>query len=199
MTDTEKRKIIIEDILVPSLNKLYEMDQSNICKGVSERNICARLAYHFENTMRDSDEMHGHKLFNNYYADVEYNRLNDGNQKHYEDNENRPQYMVCDLLVHSRRELQNYLAVEMKRKGNYKNVKNDKERLKSMVSFPAHLIDGCVYGTLIGAFITYSTDEFIVELFEARDGQGEKIKEIILDFSSGNEQTNINVSNIISN
>lgn len=187
MTDTEKRNIIINEILIPSLRKMYEMDYNNIRIGVSERNICARLAYHIENTMRDYDEVHDNKLFLNYYADVEYNRLNNGNLKHYEDSEHHQRYMVSDLLIHSRDERQNYLAIEMKKEGNHKNSEKDKERLKSIVSMPVYHLGDCVYGTLIGAFITYSLDGTKVELFEAINGHGERTNEINLDYSSNNE------------
>lgn len=51
MMKTNKRSIIIYDILVSSLHHLYEVDYFNIKNGVSERNICARLAHHMENTM----------------------------------------------------------------------------------------------------------------------------------------------------
>jgi len=43
-----ERNRIIYDLLIPSLHKLYEMDYFNIRIGVSERNICARLAHHME-------------------------------------------------------------------------------------------------------------------------------------------------------
>ena len=47
------RDIIIHDILIPSLKRLYQRDYDNIRFGVSERNICARLAHHMENIMRE--------------------------------------------------------------------------------------------------------------------------------------------------
>lgn len=37
------RDIIINDILIPSLQRLYKVDYNNILFRVSERNICARL------------------------------------------------------------------------------------------------------------------------------------------------------------
>lgn len=46
------RDIIINEILIPSLQKLYKVDYDNIKFDVSERNICARLAHHIENRMR---------------------------------------------------------------------------------------------------------------------------------------------------
>ena len=49
------KDIILHDILIPSLKRLYQEDYNNIKYGVSERNICARLAHHMENVMREYD------------------------------------------------------------------------------------------------------------------------------------------------
>ena len=164
------RNIIIYNILVPSLYKLYEMDYDNIRNGVSERNICARLAYHMENIMRSCDNR---TLFENYYADVEYNRMGNGELKRYENSEHLPQYMVADLLIQSRGEPRNLLAVEMKRKSNYVNRDKDRERLEALVSpVPVHNTLQCVYGTVVGAFIIYSPEKVIAEFYENVNGRG---------------------------
>ena len=66
-------------------------------------------------------------------------------------------YMVygCELL-----------AIEMKRKGNKKNVDKDKERLASLVSpFTRESLDDCVHDTLLGAFIVYCLKGADIELF----------------------------------
>ena len=65
---------ILYDILISSLKRLYQDDYENILFGVSERNICARLAHHMENIMREYDSSNNTDYFRNYYADVEYNR-----------------------------------------------------------------------------------------------------------------------------
>lgn len=70
MTGRVKRDIIY-DILQPSLCRLHEMDYDNICFGVSERNICGRLAHYMENIMRKFDRDHNSAIFIHYYADVE--------------------------------------------------------------------------------------------------------------------------------
>ena len=134
------RDIIINDILISALKRLYQVDYDNIRFGVSERNICARLAHHMENIMREYDSSHDTHYFNVYYADVEYNRMGNGEQKMYENSEKRPRYMVSDLLIQSRGYNANYLAVEMKRKGNNRHVKEDMERLSSMVSSSKDLL-----------------------------------------------------------
>lgn len=76
------RTIIIHEILIPSLERLYAVDYDNIRFGVSERNICARLAHHMENLMRRYDEVNGEEIFREYFADVEYNRMGNGDLKH---------------------------------------------------------------------------------------------------------------------
>lgn len=161
----DDRKLIIDEILIPSLKKLYREDYINILWKVSERNICARLAHHMENTMREYDESHESHCFDGYYADVEYNRMGNGDLKRFENFEKVPQYMVSDLLIQSRGHSQNLLAVEMKRSDNYKNRKGDKERLMSLVSSSVQN-DSCVHNTLLGAFIVYSKDKVKIDFFE---------------------------------
>ena len=176
LTDREKRDVVIYDILVTSLRKLYEEDYFNIKVGVSERNICARLAHHMEIQMRKCNYS---KVFDDYYVDVEYNRMGYGNLKSYENHKHGRKYMVSDLLIHSRGRSSNLLAVELKRKGNSKNSEKDIERLKALVSSrPDNIESNCVYGTLVGAFITYSPDEVIIEIFEDHNGKGQKKCEI---------------------
>lgn len=169
------KDIIINDILIPAIRKLYQVDFDNIRFGVSERNICARLAHHMENIMREYDSSHDTFYFHHYYADVEYNRMGNGDLKQYENSEKRPQYMVSDLLIQSRGCERNYLAVEMKRKGNYRNAKEDRKRLASMVSSrPKNEEHRCVHDTIVGAFIVYGKDGVKIELFENVNGEGQK-------------------------
>ena len=172
------KQILINDILIPAIKCLYQMDYDNIRFGVSERNICARLAHHIENIMREYDKQHDDSPFIGYFADVEYNRMGNGDLKHYENSAHRRQYMVSDLLIQSRGHERNLLAIEMNRKGNYKGVKEDKDRLQSIVS-PAsnEMIDRCVHDTLLGAFIVYSPKEVVIEFFENVNGHGQIVSE----------------------
>lgn len=165
------------------------MDFDNIRFGVSERNICARQALHMENLMRSCSHR---DLFEGYYEDVEYNRMGNGELKRYENSEHLPQYVVSDLLIQSRGEARNLLAVEMKRKGNYVNRNEDRQRLESLVSpVPVHNTLPCVYGTLVGAFIIYSPEKVIVEFYENVNGSGEPsgIMEFECRFEGGRFQT----------
>ena len=155
------------------------MDYDNIRFGVSERNICARLAHHMENVMREFDRDHNSDLFIQNFADVEYNRMGNGELKRYENSEHLPQYMVADLLIQSRGEPRNLLAVEMKRKSNNAKRNKDRERLEGLVSTtPIHRTLPCVYGTMVGGFIIYSPETVIVEFYESVNRHGVKTGEM---------------------
>ena len=171
------KAIVLHDILIPSICILYKEDFSNIRFDVSERNICARLAHHMENIMREYDAKNRTSFFTSYYADVEYNRMGNGDMKYYEDSLKRPKYMVSDLLIQSRGYEGNRLAVELKKKGSTKKaISKDRERLKSLVT-PGSLsqLTGCVHDTLLGAFIIYSKDGVDMAIFEFSSKEGNVI------------------------
>lgn len=169
------RDIVLYEILIPSLIKLYETDFDVICASASERCICARLAHHIENTMRLFDKSHESHLFDDYFADVEYNRMGCGHLKHIMNQRGFRQYIVSDLLIQTRGAGRNLLAAELKRKGYYKGVQEDRDRLKSLASSRIDRWDiDCVYDTLLGAFIVFSQEGASVELYEAVNGIGEK-------------------------
>ena len=124
--------------------------------------------------MREYDDSHSTMYFHNYYADVKYNRMGNGGLKQYENSEHRPKYMVSDLLIQSRGYERNYLAVEMKRKGNNRHANEDQERLASMVSSDTQDLEAlCVHDTLVGSFIVYGIESVNIELFENVNGRGE--------------------------
>lgn len=171
------KAIVLHSILIPSICKLYKEDFSNIRFDVSERNICARLAHHMENIMREYDAKNRTSFFTSYYADVEYNRMGNGDMKYYEDSLKRPKYMVSDLLIQSRGYEGNLLAVELKKKGATKEaIDNDIKRLKSLVT-PGSLsqLTGCVHDTLLGAFIIYSKDGADMDIFEFSSEEGKVV------------------------
>lgn len=170
------REIIINEILIPSLQKLYKVDYDNIKMDVSERNICARLALHIENRMRKYDRDNDKKEFRKYYADVEYNRMNNGDVKHYENSKKVRLKMVSDLLIQSRSIKPNYLALELKKKKNKDERDENRDRLSSLVEPTGS--DDCVHGTLVGAFVIYSPDDVVIELYENVKGKGENTENI---------------------
>lgn len=177
------QEIVLNVVLIPALQYLYEFDYDNIKFDVSERNFCARLALHMENIMRRYDAGKDNPLFAKYFADVEYNRMGNGDIKRYENSEHLPKEMVSDLLIQSRGEAPNYLAVEMKKKKNRQNREEDRVRLKSLVSpKPTRRDLPCVYGTLLGAFIIYSPKDVVIELYENKNGRGALAKTITMTY-----------------
>lgn len=173
--DYSLRDIIIDEIMIPALMMLYRVDYDNIYDGVSERNICARLALHMENIMRNYDRTHNIELFKGYYVDVEYDKMNHREQKFYENYLHERKRMVSDLLIQSRGENRNLLAIEMKRWKSYNKRKEDRDRLRALVSpVPENNNLNCVYGTLVGAFVIYSKEKVKIELYENIDGRGDK-------------------------
>ena len=183
-------KELVEQILVQSLQWLYAIDETNIKYEVSERNICARLAHHMENIMREYDQQNNSHYFQNYYVDVEYNRMGFGDLKHFEDYKHVSHYMVSDLLIHSRGYERNLLAVEMKKPRNRKTVEEDKIGFMSFsvllgllvyamvcrspmpnnrvlcflgkYSYEIYLIYGAIISVLFGRAYTYIADWWTV-------------------------------------
>ena len=167
-------KELVEQILMQSLQRLYQIDETNIKYDASERNICARLAHHMENIMREYDRQNNSQCFRGYYVDVEYNRMGFGELKHFEAYKHVSHYMVSDLLIQSRGYECNLLAVEMKKPRNRKTVEEDIKRLKSLVT--PHSDESpldCVHGTVLGAFIVYSIKGVDMDLFYYSDVDGE--------------------------
>lgn len=187
----EERDIIIYEVLIPSLQRLYKVDYQNIFNGVSERNICARLAHHIENMMRKYDREYGQRLFYGYYSDVEYDKMNGRDPKRYEDRQHEGKRMISDLLIHSRGVPRNYLAVEMKCKKNYRKRREDRDRLKSMVRCVDNPELPCVYNTIVGVFVIYSSSDVKIEIYEDVNGQGEKTNELWFDYHPNGNQSEV--------
>lgn len=99
----------------------------NILANVSERNLCAQLGYCISQLLEESE-------FSNYYSDVEYNR-NGGQVKTIIDEELNVIDVTCDLIVHSRGNLQkdNLIAIEMKKHTATEEQKDsDRKRLRCL-------------------------------------------------------------------
>lgn len=96
-------------IIEPALDSFFKNELSSILSDVAERNLCARLAMHFESYMKE----HG---LTGYYADPEYNRKQEGQIKTILSDNMEIIQITCDLIVHSRGEnpaKDNLIALEM--------------------------------------------------------------------------------------
>ena len=153
----------LKKILILGIKELYSHDFKNIDDEVSERNLCARLAHYMECILKRNENL---SLFSRYFVDVEYNRMANGHPKMIANDQNK---VVCDLLIHSRGqlELDNLLAIEMK-KGNSKiNSQKDKNRLKLLTTWEENL--ECVRNTMLGAFVRIKKKSCEIEFYE--DGE----------------------------
>lgn len=105
----------------------------NIANGVSERNLCQRLAFPLERWAHAAG-------LEDYRADVEYNRANDGRLKTIVGENMETVTITCDLILHSRGldpEKDNLIAIEMKRSTHPEREKHkDRVRLIALTRAP---------------------------------------------------------------
>ncbi len=116
-------------IIEPALDNFFKKEISSILDDVAERNLCARLAIHFENYMKESE-------LNGYYADPEYNRKQEGQVKTILSGIMEVIPITCDLIIHSRGEIpgkDNLIALEMaKINKSPKDLQDDRNRLMAL-------------------------------------------------------------------
>lgn len=159
-TDNELKEVIIQ-ILKKAIERLYLCDRHIIRSKVSERCVCARLAYHLECLLKKRDYC---KFFCGYYVDVEYDRMG-SDPKLIGDSTKRH---VCDLLIHSRgcKERDNLLALEMKVHNNYSNIKSDYLRLSNIVQHRNEGNKDFVCETLLGVFLRIQEKQYSITTFD---------------------------------
>ena len=163
----------VREMVEKSISILYKIDRDNIKDGVSERNLCARLALYLH------EELNNSPFSNNYYVDVEYNRMGLNIKKQIQEANRNLKSIVCDLLIHSRgRNLvhnnekiclpDNLLALEMKREPNKNNAtrESDRERLKAMTKIEVgNNTIGHVANTVFGVFLEIGITCYELEFY----------------------------------
>jgi hypothetical protein len=106
-----------------------QREVANIQNGVSERNLCGRLAIYLSNIIALSN-------FSEYYVDPEYNRNYGGRIKTILDEEFKEIIINCDIIIHSRGEnieRDNLIAFEMKKSNRPDTEKDsDRKRLRAL-------------------------------------------------------------------
>jgi hypothetical protein len=164
----------LDSLFERALDTLLSQDANTLLSGVSERSSCGRLAVHLE------VEMQASKL-SGYYAEVEYNRKQNGQVKTMIDEDMQIISITPDVIVHSRGESvrhDNLIAVEMKKTERPEAEKDsDRLRLKIMtrrsfngiwsadgVTHPEH-----VCGYRVGIFIEIDrlNRRLVLEYFKA--------------------------------
>ncbi|MBO4802006.1 MAG: hypothetical protein J5545_09115 [Bacteroidaceae bacterium] len=155
------RKIVLS-LLHNSFEDLYTQDGVNLNDGVSEWNICARVAMYMEKRMRAYDFLNRTSIFRDYYVDVEYNRSYRGKPKIVDGH-----IVRVDLIVQTREEtLPNYLVLEMKKPKNPRKRIDDERELNRMVR-PRQEGTPDYYncGSFIGVFLDYNKDTYWGKVF----------------------------------
>lgn len=137
MNESKERR----DISLQAMRQLFRRafddfcveEAANILNGVSERNLCQRLAFPLERRAHAAG-------LQEYKADAEYNRNNDGRLKTIVGENMETVNVTCDLILHSRgtnREQDNLIALEMKRSSHPAAEKHkDRTRLMALTREP---------------------------------------------------------------
>jgi hypothetical protein len=115
----------MRDIFYPAFETFLLRERENIWNGVSERNLCARLAVYL-------GQIKDRAGFAEYHADPEYNRMQDGRIKVILDEKGQEVSITCDLILHSRGAIvgrDNLIAVEMK-KWDQPPAEKEKDRVR---------------------------------------------------------------------
>jgi hypothetical protein len=157
-----------------SFERFLDEEQGNILNGVSERNLCGRLALNLE-MMKGEFDLQG------YYVDIEYNRNQNGRVKTIIDGHFQIVPITCDIILHSRGEIvarDNLMAIEMKKSTRPMIEKErDKVRLTALTkvsyndvwSADGKTLPEHVCGYAIGLFIELdiSARSFKIEEYRA--------------------------------
>jgi hypothetical protein len=168
-----------------TLDKFFACETEEVLGGVNERNNCARMSLYMQH-IADANNLQS------YFADAEYNRMQDGKVKTILDGEYKVVTINCDLILHSRgREVSedNLIAVEVKkREAKERDKSKDRERLRAMtkasydgvwandgITHPEHV---CGYGLGVYVEIDRLGRSCLVEYYRA----GEKVDYRVQDF-----------------
>jgi len=164
----------LQKVFLSSFDEFLENEAQNILNGVSERNLCGRLAKLIEEKAHTSG-------FDEYFADIEYNRKQDGQVKTIIDENMEVVSITPDIILHSRGKKiknDNLIAVEMKRKEHLESEKRkDRNRLCALTkssevwsydgkSHPEH-----VYGYSLGYFLELDINSQLFRIEEYRQGK----------------------------
>jgi hypothetical protein len=178
----DEQAMLDSTVLAPLFERALEAfvrnERDHILSGISEQNLCFRLALALE-AERVSARL------GNYTVDTEHNR-NGGQLKTILDNQMHPVSIRVDIILHSRGRVpaqDNLIAIEMKRAAHPTAEKEkDRIRLRTMtkasydgvwsadgVTLPEH-----VCGYVLGYYLELDVlvPAFSVEVFEHGDQTG---------------------------
>lgn len=160
---------ILMALFIEASEAFINSETDLIMSGVSERCMCGSLMLFLRRELDNSD-------FSNYYSDIEYNRNFEGRIKTIIDDDMRVINITCDLIVHSRGQLNpdNLIAIEMKRDDHPESEKNkDRIRLraltKNMNEGEIYIVNGInlpehVCGYALGVFYEISITQRLINI-----------------------------------
>lgn len=178
-----------ELIFNDALKTFLIREGQSLYTNVSERNTCGRLAIHLENQLI-TDGLNG------YYADVEYNRKQQGKVKTIINNEFEIVNITPDLIVHSRgvigAPLDNLIAIEAKKTSRPDKEREDNfSRLIAMTKEPYNGVWNYenghpehVCGYAVGIFMEINTTQGFVLVTYFKKGLKTKEKTFNINSSS---------------
>lgn len=178
MIGTRKPKINFDSLkkLFWAAHKAFFENHRELLDGkLSERCLCGALMYELNKQL----EIKG---YNNYYADVEFNKIGKKRKciKQLPDNEGVLKRIFTDIIVHSRGQASpdNLIALEMK-KGRAKKLskENDRERLMQLTKQDAVFNNRYIYRYELGIYyeIDLKNKEILVEFYQDRSKVEEKV------------------------
>ncbi|MDQ2070484.1 hypothetical protein [Natronospira bacteriovora] len=165
---------MLSQVFNEALQAFFEAEAQNILSGVSERNLCARLAMPLQVFANENG-------YPGYYADPEYNRKQNGRVKTILDDDMQVVTITCDLILHSRGEVMrkdNLIAIEMKKSERPEEEKiSDRSRLRALTkssfdgvwSYDGEAHPEHVCGYELGYFVELNPENrsYVVQVFKA--------------------------------
>jgi len=118
----------LEDVFHEALADFLAHEYALVRKDAHEQSLCGRLAIYMDR----AKDRHGYER---YYVDVEYNRRGEGRKQILHPLTGKHIDVTCDLLLHSRGDLDddNQIALEMKKDyATNKKKRSDRERLQAL-------------------------------------------------------------------
>lgn len=169
---------VIHDVFTSSLQVFLREESQEIIEGVNEHNNCGRWAIYLQQI--------AHELgLQEYFADPEYNRKQNGKIKTMLDGEGKIATISCDLILHTRGAniaADNLIAIEVKKYDQPDEEKQrDRERLRALTKASYDGIwmnDGSnppehVCGYRLGAFVELDRKRRICRVEYYKNGEYE--------------------------
>lgn len=175
-------KQLLLNLFNQSADIFFKDEAENILNDVAERNLCGRLAIIMSPKLAENG-------IGEYFADVEYNRKQNGQIKTIIDDDFKVITIQCDLIIHSRGNIQqdNLIAIEMKKSTRPESEKvDDRNRLRAMtkdikddvysadggITHPEH-----VCGYILGVYMILNLKQktWVLEYYQKGNQVDEKI------------------------